>query len=98
MKYYDVIRAFEAKQAAKSGNYESDGRSLFLFGNKIATHEERGVMFSMQGWNTPTTKKALNALSNVSIHTQNGIIRNNGIEINVNDWYYVNDFKPTITV
>jgi len=84
-----VIRNFESGLKGSGGNYFTDGNSLFLFGNMIAEHRENGIYFTLAGWNSQTTKKALNRLSGVCVHTKKGILYNNDQEINPNDWYPV---------
>jgi len=84
-----VIRNFESGLKGSGGNYFTDGNSLFLFGNMIAKHTENGIMFSLAGWNSQTTKKALNRLSGVCVHTKKGILYNKDQEINDHDWYPV---------
>jgi len=92
MNKQQVIEAFENGRKAQGGNYFSDGLSLYLFGNKIAEHREGDIYFSLAGWNTTTTKQALNHLNNVSIHSSKGVIKNFDSIINKNDWYKVSDF------
>lgn len=82
-----VIRNFEAGLKGSGGNYFTDGNSLFLFGNMIAKHTENGIMFSLAGWNSQTTKKALNRLSGVCVHTKKGELYNFDQKINSQDWY-----------
>ena len=84
-----VIQNFEAGLKGSGGNYFTDGNSLFLFGNMIAKHTENGIMFSLAGWNSQTTKKTLSRLSGVCVHTKKGILYNNDQEINDHDWYPV---------
>lgn len=97
MNFKQVIQAFENKQSAKSGNYESDSNSLFLFGNEIAKHTDKGVMFTLSGWNSPTTRKALSQLTGVCLRTVKGELFNNGVKINSTDWYFANDgYKFTV--
>lgn len=89
MRASQVIDLFECKKSAKSGNYESDGKSLFLFGNEIAQHREDGIYISLAGWNSNTTKKALNYLSGVDVSSRSGNIKLNGTLINSQDWFKV---------
>lgn len=91
MKSRELIELFEQNQKAQSGNYFTDGESLFLFGNKIAEHREDGIYFTLAGWNSSTTKQALNHLSGVSIHSKYDEIKNFDALINSNEWYKVRD-------
>lgn len=62
-----IVSAFLAGQPLKVDNSTTDGKSLFLFGNKIAEHREDGLYITNAGWETNTTKERLNALPGVSI-------------------------------
>lgn len=77
---------------SQGGNYFTDGQGLFLFGNKIAEHREDGVYFTMAGYNSLTTKQALNHLNHVSIHSRQGVIKNFDEVIEDDKWYKVDDF------
>ena len=63
-----TIQAFLSGQAKKVGNTFSDGKSYFLFNNKIAEHREDGLYISNAGWFSKTTKERLNGFPNVRIH------------------------------
>ena len=92
MKSRELIEYFEQKQEAKSGNYFTDGIGLYLFGNKIAEHRDDGIYFTLAGYNTVTTKKALNYLTGVSVSSRNGLIKNCDTIIESDVWYKVNSF------
>jgi hypothetical protein len=64
----NVIAAFLEGKKKKQGNGQTDGRSLFLFGNLIAEHREDGLYVTNAGWPTRTTNKWLNTLPNVSVY------------------------------
>ena len=62
-----TIPAFLAGTSAKSGNTETDGKTLWLHGNAIAewrevNNGEQGLFVTLAGWDTPTTRSRLNAL------------------------------------
>lgn len=58
----DIIRAFESRTELRIGNSRTDGKSLWLFGNKIAEHRSDGLWITNAGWNSVTTKERLNGL------------------------------------
>ena len=60
-------RAFLRGDTKVCGNTQTDGRSLWLHGNRIAqkTSTLGVVMMSLAGWNTPTTRERLNGLLNL---------------------------------
>lgn len=86
---FEIVRAFENHQKGNSGNYATDGKALTLFNNRIAEYRDGVIYFTLAGWNSNTTKKALNWLTGVHIQTKRGTLTNNGHEINSNDWYPV---------
>jgi hypothetical protein len=57
-----VVAAFLAGDTKKVGNTSTDGHSLFLHGNEIATRGKDGVFITDAGWATPTTRDRLNGL------------------------------------
>ena len=87
MNSRDLIKAFEEGKKGKSGNYASDGKALTLFNNRIAEHRQDGIYFTLAGWNTNTTKKAVNWLEGVQVHTKRGKLYNGENEISKNEWY-----------
>ena len=62
-----VIQSFLEGKKKKQGNGQTDGRSLYLFGNLIAEHREDGLYVTNAGWPTRTTNKWLNMLPDVSV-------------------------------
>ncbi len=62
-----VIAAFNEGKAKKVGNTHTDGKSLFLHGNKIAEHRDDGLYISNAGWFSKTTKERLNGLPDLYI-------------------------------
>lgn len=59
----DVVKAFLAGESKTADNSSTDGRTLKLHGNTIATRDSRGgVTATLAGWPTPTTRERLNGL------------------------------------
>jgi hypothetical protein len=77
----NVIQSFLEGKKKKQGNGQTDGRSLFLFGNLIAEHREDGLYVTNAGWPTRTTNKWLNMLPDVSVY-----MRNKKPILNGNQW------------
>jgi len=69
---FDIVNAFEGRRAKKINNSETDGTSLWLFGNKIAEWREDGIWITDAGWQSKTTKERLNGLTGVSIQQRAG--------------------------
>ena len=86
-----VIKSFEEGKIGYSGHYFTDGHDLWFFGIKHVKREKDGIYYNMRGNNTTFTKKALNWITNVSIHSRAGVIKNNGIPIEDDKWYRVEE-------
>lgn len=67
-----ICSAFESRRTLKINNSETDGNSLWLFGNKIAQWTENGISITNAGWSSKTTKERLNGLTGVSIVQKKG--------------------------
>jgi hypothetical protein len=67
-----IINAFLQGDKLSIDNTTTDGKALFLFGNKIAEKRADGMYITNAGWNTNTTKERLNALPSVHIHQAKG--------------------------
>lgn len=63
-----VIEAFLQGKMKKQGNGQTDGQSLYLFGNLVAQHRADGLYVSNAGWPTRTTNRWLNMLPNTSAY------------------------------
>lgn len=67
-----ICRAFEQRVALKIDNSRTDGRSLWLFDNKIAEWRNDGLWVSNAGWKSKTTKERLNGLTGVRVQSLRG--------------------------
>jgi hypothetical protein len=74
-----VIQSFLEGKKKKQGNGQTDGQSLYLFGNLIAQHRADGLYVTNAGWPTRTTNKWLNMLPDVSVymHKKKPILNDN---------------------
>ena len=71
-----IAAAFMQHKAAKSGNTETDGTTLWLHGNAIARWREPWteaaksdvIEVSFAGWPSVTTRERLNSLPAVRVH------------------------------
>lgn len=75
-----ICRAFQERRALKISNSETDGDSLWLFGNMIATYRNEELFVTNAGWRSNITKERLNGLNDVSIRQRRGVWLLNGIE------------------
>lgn len=73
-----IISSFIAGDKLTVGNSTTDGKSLFLFGNKIAEKRKDGLYITNAGWPSSTTKERLNGLPNVSICQKSSVWYLNG--------------------
>jgi hypothetical protein len=64
-----IVSAFEGRRALKIDNSETDGTSLWLFGNKIAEWRNDGLWITNAGWKSNTTKERLNGLTGVRVQS-----------------------------
>jgi len=85
-----VVGAFNRGQSKKVGNTETDGISLWLFGNKIAEHSEGGIWITNAGWKSPTTKERLNGITGVHVTQKKGEWYLNGHRWD-GEWICLND-------
>ena len=67
-----ICSAFENRRALKLGNSETDGTTMWLFGNAIAKWHNNGMWITNAGWGSKTTKERLNGLSGVHIQQRKG--------------------------
>ena len=59
----EIGRALKFRKARKLSNTETDGKSVWLHGNKIAELSSNGwLRFTLCGWNSVTTRSRLNDL------------------------------------
>ncbi len=88
-----VIEAFIQGKKKKQGNGQTDGQSLFLFGNMIAQHRSDGLYVTNAGWPTRTTNRWLNQLPNTSVYMHKKKPNLNGAEWD-GDFKRVNENQP----
>jgi hypothetical protein len=57
----EICKAFSQGKSKTIGNTRTDGKAIFLHDNKIIYRDKLGFpVFSLCGWNTPTTRERLN--------------------------------------
>ena len=88
-----IIDSFMSGESKKISNSQTDGKSLYLFNNKIAEHREDGLYITNANWMSNTTKERLNGLPNVSIQQKKGKWYLNGNEWD-GSWIKVNESAP----
>lgn len=59
----EIMTAFLHEIPARAARTSTDGRAVYLHGNKIAWRDAEGdVWATLAGWGTPTTRERLNGL------------------------------------
>ena len=62
-----IVSAFLHNETRKIGQTFTDGRSIWLWENKIAEFRQDGLWITNAGWPSTTTKERLNGIPDVSI-------------------------------
>ena len=57
-----IAQAFIDGEIKQVGNTRTDGKAVYLHGNKIAEKRDNTVSLTLAGWNTVTTRERLNGL------------------------------------
>lgn len=57
-----IANAFLLSNHKSIRNTWTNGKAVYLHGNKIAEKREDGIYLSLAGWNTPTTRERLNGI------------------------------------
>lgn len=87
-----IKQAFEQGKSLKVGNTETDGQTVWLHGNAIIKRDASGfVIWSLAGWNTPTTRERVNGIVNAGVSQVNFEPVLNGHIINPSDWFAVSN-------
>lgn len=86
-----IVTAFENRYELRIDNSRTDGRSLWLFGNKIAEWRGDGLWITNAGWDSRTTYERLNGLTGVRVNKRRGVAMLNGREwdgrwVHVDSW------------
>lgn len=85
-----ICFAFEQGRTLKIDNSETDGTSLWLFGNKIAEWRQGEIWITDAGWQSQTTKERLNGLGGVNIVQRAGSWYLNG-NLWQGEWTSINE-------
>lgn len=86
-----IVSAFLHNETRKIGQTRTDGRSIWLWENKIAEFREDGLWITNAGWPSPTTKERLNGIPDVQVVQKKGQWYLNGHAWN-GEWVQVNNF------
>ena len=78
-----VIESFLNGKSKKISNTETDGTSLWLFGNKIAEKGVDGLYINTCNWNSRTTRDRLSMLPDVWVSSKKGQLF---LKVGNNDW------------
>lgn len=75
----EIINAFNAGYSKTVSNTHTDGKAIYLHGNKIAEKRNGEIWITNAGWQSNTTKERLNRL---------------GANIHQKDWKWYLNGKP----
>lgn len=93
-----VVNAFLNGRTTSVSNSFTNGKELYLHGNKIAMFNDKGQLeISLCGWNTVTTRERLNGIFeiggyNLKLSTKKGQAMINGIAIDDDRYYAISTF------
>ena len=83
-----IKEAFEQGKSLKVGNTRTNGNSVWLHGNKIIKRDSSGlILWTLAGWNTPTTRERINGILDVGVHQVKFEPVLNGHTIDSSDWF-----------
>jgi hypothetical protein len=94
-----IKEAFEQGKSLKIDHTETDGQTVWLYGNAIVKRDPDGlVRWSLAGWNTPTTRERVNGIANAGVCQFKFEPVLNGEVIDSSDWFASNTKLPDLLV
>ena len=92
----EVVRAFLNGQTKAVSNSNTDGTSLYLWGNEIARKEDGQIKINLCGYNTVTTRERLNGvleycIGKRALSTKQGTVYLNGKAIPSDEWITIGE-------
>lgn len=94
-----IKQAFEQGKSLKIDNTETDGQTVWLYGNAIVKRDPDGlVRWSLAGRNTPTTRERVNGIANAGVFQFKFKPVLNGEVIDSSDWFASNTKLPDLLV
>ena len=95
-----IKEAFKLRKSLKIGNTETDGETVWLFGNPIVKRDQSGlVLWSLAGWNTVTTRERVNGIVDAGVRQVKGRpVLANGHKIVATDWFVAPPPVPALLV
>lgn len=97
-----IAEAFNSGKSMKLGNYTTDGKAIYLHGNKIVEKGPNGeINFTLAGWPTNTTRSSLRDFG-INVSTKQGkqnYSHSGGTEeIESNKMYRAKDEQPALAL
>ena len=92
----EVVRAFLNGQTKRVSNSETNGTSLYLWGNEIARKENGQIKINLCGYNTVTTRERLNGvleycIGKRALSTKQGTVLLNDKAIPSDEWVTIGE-------
>ena len=89
-KITSVIKNAWLKSESKSmGNTQTDGKNVWLHGNKIIETRGKNVYVTLAGWHTRTTIERCNYIADAKYTTKNFEPYHDGIPVSSEEWICV---------
>lgn len=92
-----IKRAFENGYSLKVSNTNTDGNSVYLWGNEIIRKHQGKIQINLCGYNTITTRERINGILNgYGVTTKQGTVylidrQNNKKEIPCDEWVTIGE-------
>ena len=92
-----IKRAFENGYSLKVSNTNTDGNSVYLWGNEIIRKHQGKIQINLCGYNTVTTRERINGILNgYGVTTKQGKVylldrENNKKEIPCDEWVTIGE-------
>ncbi len=74
----EIIDAWSNGREKTISNTYTDGKAIFLHGNKIAEFKSGDIYITLAGWSTATTRERLNGIPGVHVTQKRGVQYLNG--------------------
>ena len=85
----EIRAAFISGQKRSVGNTNTDGETVWLFGNAIIKKVDSHIEFTLAGWNTVTTRERIKGITGINLYQSGGLPMVDGQVIEDTGWYEI---------
>ena len=85
----EIQKAWLKGESKKIRNTETDGKNVWLYGNKIIETRGNSVYVTLAGWHTVTTIERCNYIADANYTTKNFEPYHNGVPVSSEEWICV---------